>query len=314
MLAKLKKAQRILESAGWRGLVDVGARKLGLDGLRFRRRALSMITPQEIAWTEGHIRKHYRGAGQVVDLGCWLGSSTNALARGLAKGGHAAVVHAYDRFIWERWMDEMVGGTRLQGKYQPGDSFLPDFEQQTRRWQLSIEVHAGDLLRQTWSGQPIEFLFIDVMKSWELAGRVLQQFFPCLIPGVSIIQHQDFVHYYTSWIPLLAYRFREYFEPVCHIPGSPSVIFRCKKAITSQAIATGYSFDSFNTDEFEAAYGWAEELVEPAMRDRIRLARIMAFIHQGLIMRAGMELMQEEDENRLADSWDLQRVQEALLR
>lgn len=308
----LKKARRIVATAGWQGLVDAGARRLGLSGLLRRRRALSMLLPQEIAWTEAQLRDCYASEGLVVDLGCWLGSSTGALARGLEQGGHAGVVHAFDRFIWESWMDEMVGGTRLAGQYRAGDCFRADFERQTRRHRSRIVIHAGDLLETRWSGEPIEFLFIDVMKSWPLAGRVAQQFFPSLLPGVSLIQHQDFVHEYTSWIPLLAYRLRDYFEPVCHVAGSPSVVFRCVKAIPPAAVAGPWDFAAFSADEFEAAFTWAEELVEPPLRDRIRLARIMAFIHQGLIIRAGMELMQEKDEGRLADSWALRRVQEAL--
>jgi len=39
-----------------------------------------------------------RGAGAVVDLGCFVGGSTACLAQGLALAGHASRVDAYDRF------------------------------------------------------------------------------------------------------------------------------------------------------------------------------------------------------------------------
>jgi hypothetical protein len=208
-------------------------------------------------------------------------------------------------------MDESVAGSRLEGRFLPGDSFLPEFERQTRRLRHAIQAHVGDLRQLNWSGAPIEVLFVDVMQSWELAGRVLEQFFPSLLPG-AIVQHQDFVHYYSSWIPLLAYRFRDYLTPVCHIPGSPSVVFRVTRTIPPTAIASRYRFESFSADEFESAFQWAEELVEPALRSEIRLARIMAFIHAGQTIRAGMELMEEKDEGRLADTWGLRRVEEAM--
>jgi hypothetical protein len=39
--------------------------------------------------------------GALVDLGCWMGSTSIALAQGLSQTGGSDPIYAFDRFIWE---------------------------------------------------------------------------------------------------------------------------------------------------------------------------------------------------------------------
>ena len=76
-----------------------------------------------------------------------------------------------------------------------GQSFAAIFRRATAEFADLIEVHAGDLLEQTWpAGVPIEILFVDVAKTLALSGKVLTEFFAHLTPGKSIVIHQDFYH------------------------------------------------------------------------------------------------------------------------
>jgi predicted O-methyltransferase YrrM len=43
-----------------------------------------MIVDQERAWFRSYAANTYTGTGAVVDLGCFVGSSTTALAEGLS--------------------------------------------------------------------------------------------------------------------------------------------------------------------------------------------------------------------------------------
>ena len=54
----------------------------------------------------------------------------------------SALVHAYDLFIWDRWMNDVsaVRQTPLDGKYKPGDSFLEECRQLTEPWKDNIQV------------------------------------------------------------------------------------------------------------------------------------------------------------------------------
>jgi hypothetical protein len=253
-----------------------------------------MISAAESRWAEKHIRTQYTGAGQIVDLGCWLGSSTIALAKGL-RANHRVTpgehrVHAYDEFIWREWMNVTFAGAALGDRYRPGDSFLDLFQAQTLKWRDLIEVHAGDLVEIGWIGEPIEFLFVDVMKNWKLSHAVLRKFFPSLIPGVSIVQHQDYAHCYTPEIALVMHRLREYFEPVCFIRHSGSMVFRNTARIPTELLTPEYSFSDFTAAECDAAFEGARKLANGRAGRELELARILAIAFRGDVDPAQSEL------------------------
>jgi hypothetical protein len=312
MLQTTKKALRLLRREGWGALMNVAADRL----IRRPQHFFTMLTPEERAWTRRYIAEAYTGAGHLVDLGCWLGSSTIAMAEGLQANERPSArrrrVHAYDRFLWEEWMEPIVAGTRLAGSYRAGDLFLDEFARQVRRWQHRIDVHVGDLLVERWLGEPIEFLFIDAMKSWELAERIHQQFYPRLVPGQSLIVHQDFGHHYTYWIHLLVWRFRDCFEPICHVPNSPSVVFRCIALLPQALVADKWSLDSFGEGDFEAAFAHSLNLVSPDMHSEVRLARIRGIMERGDLERADWELCRERDHGTVRGSSGLHLVEEEL--
>jgi hypothetical protein len=63
-------------------------------------------------------------------------------------------------------------------------------------------VHEGDITEIGWSGAPIDILFLDVLKSWKINDAVLRDFFPSLVPGRSVIVHQDYGWGCMPWIPI----------------------------------------------------------------------------------------------------------------
>jgi hypothetical protein len=228
--------------------------------------------------------KDYKGVGAVVDLGCWLGSTTIALARGLDRNPHPNVrntrIHAYDRFIWEEWMEKMCPfpGSKL---LRPGDSFLDEFQRRTAEWAKRIHVCQCDLLRAEWNGGPIELLLIDAMKSWDLANAIVHIFFPKLILGRSLILHQDFKNYYVPWIHLLQYRFRNHFERVHDVGCGCTVTFRYTSAIPPEDLRIEYSPDSFSAEEIDAAYEYSMSLVGSEWgRAEVAAAKVTHFVNQ----------------------------------
>ena len=256
-----------------------------------RKPALGMTTMEEQAYIEYHAREMFTGMGEMVDLGCFVGSSTIPMAKGLEANAKQAVrnkkVHAYDRFVWEEWMDSSEEW--LAGLYLPQECFLDEFERQTARWKKRIQVYAGDILQIGWKGAPIEFLFVDAMKSWELANFILREFFSALIPGISYVVHQDFAHYRTPWIHLIMYRLREFFESAEHVPNSPSHVFRYCQRATVDMLNTSFSFDSFRPDEIDSAFHYSLGLAPVEVRGNVAAAKVMCFIQQGDFDRARCE-------------------------
>jgi hypothetical protein len=89
-----------------------------------------MTTRHELCFVEGYARDIFSGTGRIVDLGCWYGATTAALARGLRDNPCAednAVIEAFDLFIWKSWMDQHAERLMRLGKsYAVNDCFLPD--------------------------------------------------------------------------------------------------------------------------------------------------------------------------------------------
>jgi hypothetical protein len=65
-----------------------------------------MLSPQELQYLYEYTKNEYSDLGEIVDLGCWLGSSTIAMATGLVENTKPQVknrqIHAYDSSIWDR--------------------------------------------------------------------------------------------------------------------------------------------------------------------------------------------------------------------
>ena len=114
---------------------------------------LGMISEAEKAYF-AHAAQHVT-EGAIVDLGCWWGSSTVALVKGVQARGGKDVVQAYDRFLWEDWMVQHVAGTKYAKQLQLRDSFLPAFHEQTRPWKRWIQAHPSDLVKERWNGGAI---------------------------------------------------------------------------------------------------------------------------------------------------------------
>jgi len=245
-----------------------------------------MTSTEEQIYFRRYARDMYSGVGEIVDLGCWLGSTTIPLAQGLCKNISVSTkgkrIHAYDLFVWEEWMNPFLDGCRKQ--YRPGDTFLDEYKTRTHKYSDMIKIYPGDLQQIGWIGKPIEFLLVDAMKSWKTAQCVVEHFYPSLLPEKSLLLHQDFKHYYTSWIHLIQYRLRDYFTFEKDIPYSGSVVFRLKKRVDCD-LKWCADLKSFSIDEVDAAFDYSMSLIG-SKSSNIAAAKIMFFVHLNRLTEA----------------------------
>jgi Methyltransferase domain len=208
--------------------------------------ALGMLGLEERKLLYQLARYTYSGEGAVVDLGAFCGASTCCLAAGLRDNPRAAGRHvdSYDCFVAsEPYLVEFIlkqFGERLE----PGQSFEAIFRRATAEFADRIEVHAGDLLDQSWpSGVPIEILFVDVAKTLALSGKVLTEFFQHLTPGKSIVIHQDFYHPTAFYLPVVMDFLIDHFS-IIEAGRDWSVVFRLETVIPREKlkIASLYKF------------------------------------------------------------------------
>ena len=254
-----------------------------------------MTLKWEQAYLEWYATNKYSGQGEIVELGCWLGSSTIPLAMGLENNRRVQTknkrINAYDLFLWQSWMNRSVKKTQLKGKFQPGDSFVDEYKHRISPWKNLVEIHAGDLNQIGWQqDKKIELLFNDASKSWQLANSIIHNFYPSLIPGVSTCIEQDFAHSLTPWIHPIGYYFKDYFEPLCHVPFSQSVVFKYIKPIPDYLLNTSYSSEFFSMKHIDSAFDYSLSLVSKDMQPNIWGAKVKFFIDLGDLDRAWYEL------------------------
>lgn len=211
--------------------------------------ALGMLGLDERKLLYHLARNIYTGEGAVVELGAFCGASTCCLAAGLrdnplAAGRH---IHTYDRFIAdESYLVDFVR-TQFDEPLNVGQSFSAIFRRVTAPFANLIKVHEGDLLEETWPpGEPIEILFVDVAKTLALSGKVLTEFVAHLIPGKSIVVHQDFYHPTAFYLPVVMEYLSDHFS-IIEAGRDWSAAFRLEATIPREKLefAARYRFSYF---------------------------------------------------------------------
>jgi len=197
----------------------------------------TMLSAEELRLLHWLAASYYSGEGLIVDGGCFLGGSTSALASGIAAnpalGSKARVIQSYDLFnTTTDFFDPTFGVYGLK----PGESFLGLYKKNLAPFLDRIEIHEGDLLKQTWDKGKIEILFLDCCKLTTLHDHAVKIWFPHLIPGKSVVIQQDFGWWYYSWGNIMMEVFKDHFVVLDDIP-TASRVYLCTKAITEEQAA-----------------------------------------------------------------------------
>jgi hypothetical protein len=248
-----------------------------------------MVSPDEIAFFSESAARCLGKEGAIVDLGCWLGSTSIALAQGILSHGPDAgsqdKVLGIDLFVWEEWMPADIPHCL----YRPGESFLPEARRVVRdHGSGRVELVQADLTLYEWKSGAIKILLVDAMKSENLARQIARNFYPSLITGGLLI-HQDFNHYYTTWIHLLQYRLRRYFRLFRNVVGSATVAFEVLAPIPTEAVDQATDFVKSPDDEIDASFRHSLDLIGSDCVN-IAAAHVMHYLHLGRRDRASKTL------------------------
>ncbi|MCB0970983.1 MAG: class I SAM-dependent methyltransferase [Acidimicrobiales bacterium] len=244
-----------------------------LRGSPTEQAVFGMTAFQEQTYYAECARQLQDSEGALVDLGCWMGSTCLSLARGLGDSSPDKI-HAFDRFIWEEWMDEYSDG--LLCEYRQGESFLPEVRRRTKHVQDRVLLVEADLTSFAWENGDIKLLLVDAMKSAELTQAIAHSFFPSLGPGALLI-HQDFKHYYTSWIHILQYRLRSYCHFTHDVPGAGTVAFTLTDRIPANEIVLATDLAEVSEEEADNAFEYSLDLVDGD--GAVAGAHVMHFVH-----------------------------------
>lgn len=197
-----------------------------------------MLVPDELRLLYSLGREWFRNDGCIVDAGCFLGGSTQALAHGVKansawiRNPRDAVIHSYDLFIVEPW----TIGIFFPDTTPLGTSFEADFRANIDGFSNLVSVHAGNVMQAALPPGNIELLFIDVAKHWTTSDYLVRYFFGKLIPGRSIVIQQDYLfHMWNGWLAVTMEYFADYFDILDHTEIN-SVVFLYKKEIPAEML------------------------------------------------------------------------------
>lgn len=273
-----------------------------------------MTSLTERAYFVWHTAEIFTGRGAIVDLGSWFGSTTATLAMGLAENrrpsAEGAVIDAFDRFVWESWMDA-YGEMAHLGPYEAGASFLSEFERVVQPWRNRIRLHVGDIRQQSWGGGPIELLLVDAMKSWEVTRHVVTDFFPSLLPQAGYVIHQDFGNCWTPWIHLVSFRLRDWLVPVNDISGSECVVFRLTRPFEESVDQFHWNREAFGEEEVEEAFAHSLSITRPEKHSAVHGARAVLLVYDGKLAEAS-ELLSNQERRGILNPHDAEQVRGAI--
>lgn len=194
----------------------------------WHRRYPTMLTREEmrmLAW----LAQNLPVAGDIADLGCFLGGSSVSLAWGVSRAPVRRRVFSYDRFTIDEKLKFQFLYQRGHGFYADSDT-LPLFGKLTRGFAETITPIQGDIRAQAWSDGPIALLFIDLSKTTEINDHILSHFFTALEPG-SIVVQQDFLYFCNPWLYPTMQRLEGAIEMLAHAEDH-SVVFGVRRRPT----------------------------------------------------------------------------------
>ena len=203
--------------------------------------------PTMLRWQEQQLyywltRHQIGGPGAVVDLGVFVGGSTARLAQGMADAAQdgaakTRTIHAFDRFT----ADDQAKHRNLypQGIAEfDGADILPLATALLSPWAGHIRLHRGEIQDAAWdpADGKIALLMLDACKRPAWTDRMGEIFYPQLIAGQSVINHQDFLHWKQPWLVAHMAVMADFFTPLAFVPGT-SMLYRCTRVPTLADLA-----------------------------------------------------------------------------
>ncbi len=224
-------------------------------------------------------RKHYSGEGVIIDAGIFLGGSTVCFGEGIRANAHARAIKrawdkpviAFEKAIIGNRMPEFFDRNNVTGMGAPGESFADALRENIAAVADLVDLRIGDIM-ETARGvdHPVEILFLDVLKLPDISKFMIRQFFTRLIPGVSIVVHQDYFYELLPYIMTDQEFFRDYFTFIGE--ACSTALFLCTKAIPLEAIEQLEA--GLSADEQERLVSIAlQRSTDPARRFMVALAK-----------------------------------------
>lgn len=177
----------------------------------------------------------YTGEGCIADLGAYLGGSTMCFAAALGqKAFDRPLIHSYDLFRVD-FSRQCAERSHFPEKLTKDARTREVFDNNLRKYLSLVTVHEGDILEFS-ADEPVEYLFVDIAKSYRVMDHLLLTFFPALIAARSLIIVQDYLWGSTGpWHHVVMEKLSDYCEYVADT-NINSAVFHLREAIPAKVL------------------------------------------------------------------------------
>jgi len=257
-----------------------------------------MLSLEEIRLLHWLTSEQYTGCGEIIDAGCFLGGSSVALADGLRCNRRLQQrqkekrITSYDLFVADWYAHKYF----LPEK-QEGEDLSEYFLQNINPYEAYITTIKGDIRLIEWSKRPIEIFFIDVAKQPDINDILIQRLFPCLMPGVSFVIQQDYVHEWLPWIHVTMEYFTEYFALRDYV-GEGSAVYQLIKPLPPDK-CLGFSIQDIPPEQQLELMDRALAKIPVPERKIVTLAKVRLLYDLGLVQeaRALLDSLAQQEQN-----------------
>ncbi|MDR2594963.1 MAG: hypothetical protein LBC87_09375 [Fibromonadaceae bacterium] len=219
-----------------------------------KQKNLSMLRPEEITLNYLLARYYFIGVGHIFDAGICSGGCTESFISGLLKNPNIdkidKYIYAYELAKYDnqyntsypRCIVDFVKRQYSETINYDGKDFSDLVRENIAHLDgvERIKLFIGNIIEQEYPDD-IEIMFLDVCKSPEL-NFSMQKLYSRMIPGCSLLIHQDYIHPCLPYIKVTMGYLAEYFEYI----GSTrinSAVWLLKKKIPQEVLEINpYSF------------------------------------------------------------------------
>lgn len=158
-----------------------------------------MISNEEMQYYL-YIGKFYTGAGQLVELGPWLGKSTGYIYEGLKDNPNfkGKKIQVYDDFVWRaHWMNLYVEDDEKLAEHS---DFLPLYKKYTAAFSQYIETEKVKIVPYdgneglpdlSWNKGKIELMYVDCGRTFDVNSAWYKLLSPFFIRDKTLLILQD---------------------------------------------------------------------------------------------------------------------------
>lgn len=269
----------------------------------------SMMSLPEKQFLFGLASRYYAGTGIIVDAGIFLGGSTRCFGEGVRSNpGLEEITRAwpqpivsYERAIVNPNMPLFFKKHGVTLSAAPGESFESELRRNIEPVKDLVDLRIGDFMDAAELDCPVEILFLDILKAPDLSLRAFRMFHSRLIPGRSVVVHQDYFFEELPWIKTHQEALADYFDFVGEI-GS-SAVFLCRKEIP-RAVLDGLETDLPPAEQLRLASIALHRSADPARRFFMALSkmRLIRKLEGRVAARAYLELVRTEFPEQVAQT------------